>query len=557
MVKSLVLAAAVFALLLVSCASAGDVILDDVFLDVGGSKVSEYSPVVGQHVTHVAYGRPGGICFKDVEKFADTAYILVTWDSMEVCEVYEGTSCKDDLLYDYSWDRGLKNGATVVANVTVGYQRDGVTGEWIFYCYFKDQNGWDTLSGDEYLAFSSTLTCPGNCVNYKFNDLPHTPNINYHWYDDIESGECIITTADPSAIVGMLAKGDLGDGYDATYDIVQTIAIYQYYEIEELIPGYCYNISLVKNTYYPWSSKIVVYNDNYLFINQTVFDLENSSHVVIGDSAVDMCTNGIIFDCYLYSDMAPMQNVHAGGFCGDAEPGYFDLSGYTRSVYGNLISEVLLTTQGETEYSSNTSFYKFENLETGSFTLVANKTGYWNTTDSMYVGVAEDRQHDVYMIPLDALDEGEFGGVVYDYCTLKPILGAYVYLFNETADSGSYAYSNKYGFYRFAGMTEDIGYKISASKDGYDASIVHSFTFNESNVNETHYKTKNIWLLPEGGCPEDGGIPTPPPAPTPTPHEWTNEEIVSWLRVNLMGMFIIVLIFTFLWFIRRAGGSRR
>ena len=273
--------------------------------------------------------------------------------------------------------------------------------------------------------------------------------------------------------------------------------------------------------------------------------------------------NGIAFDSagylwliganpdYLYKCYLP----HLGE--GQEETYNVTVVGKTRDVFGNIVPAVNVHAEGEDTVSNSIGDYELCLEDVSGVGITANLSGYHNYSRYLLIDTDGVYVHDIYMVPENALDAGEFGGVVYDYCTQRSIQGAYVYLVNETADSGKYAYTNKYGFYRFAGLAPDLDYKVSASKDGYDGSIVHSFTFNESNVNETHRKTKSIWLLPEGGCPEDGGIPTPPPAPTTPPHEWTNEEIVSWLRVNLMGMFIIVLIFTFLWFIRKAGGSKR
>jgi len=194
----------------------------------------------------------------------------------------------------------------------------------------------------------------------------------------------------------------------------------------------------------------------------------------------------------------------------DIEIGYFDLSGYTRSVYGALIPDVKLTAQDNTKYSNNIGFYKFENLKTGSITLEGSKTGYWNVSDSLYISSPGSYWHDVYMIPLDALDTGEFGGVVYDYCTLAPVENAYVYLLNKSSAEESYVIASGTGFYKFPGLAVDSNYSVRASKIGYEQSVIYDFTFNE-----TTDKIHNIWLLPEGGCPEKP-IPTAPP-PTPTP----------------------------------------
>jgi len=432
-----------------------------------------------------------------------------------------------------------------IGNITHGYIYHGGYGTVSYVVEFHDFDS-SGLSGNTYAFFNALGETGGGF------EVGYVPVASY-MYDYLDPGQMSLAgSGDHLYAIGWYPDGPAGDP-DHLYTLMTQEEFQNIFYVESLNVSGWYKFSIWREDQPGWSGRVasryIVYSSDYIYFNQSNCVSTNQSVLMFAD-----CCEWL--DVTVITERGSTFNYNISGICEVPELGYFDLSGYTRSVYGNIVPDVSLTAQGETEYSNNISFYEFADLETGSFDLAWNKTGYHNDSVSMYIGTPGDYERDVYLVPLDALDEGEFGGVVYDYCTHKSIQGAYVYLFNETADSGKYAYSNKYGFYRFAGMTEDFDYEISASKDGYDASIVHSFTFNESNVNETHCKTKNIWLLPEDGCPEDGGVPTPPPAPTPTPHEWTNEEIVSWLRVNLMELFIIVLIVTFLWFLRKAGGSR-
>ena len=435
----------------------------------------------------------------------------------------------------------------IVGNVTCGYTSG--SGSVSYYQFWiNDLNdNLDDYDGEEFFYFSS----PGG--TWHLDNWVCAITRDYIFYG-LGAGEMCFASLSGASYYWLGWDSAASRGLEShVYRQQLYHTFYNFVRINEIAPGY-YEILIQREgdvlSGFSTSSMAHIWDDNYTYFNQSAYkDTNQSSYAttsICGGLNVELTdVHGKVWT-HTFSD-----------FCTLPDYGTFDLSGYTRSVTGNLIPGVLLTAQGESTYSNNISFYEFQNLDTGSFDLAWNKTGYWNDSVSMYIGTPGSYERDVYLIPLDALEEGEFGGVVYDFCTHQSIQGAYVYLFNETADSGKYAYSNKYGFYRFAGMTEGLDYEVSASKDGYDGSIVHSFTFNESNVNETHRKTKNIWLLPEDGCPEDGGIPTPPPAPTSPPHEWTNEEIVSWLRVNLMGLFIIVLIVTFMWFLRKAGGSRR
>lgn len=566
MLRSMTFVVIVVGLLFIGCAGAGDVVESGYVEAINDGYGDAYYPEVelGAYVCDTR--NPAWLLLKPIENFVDCTYVYVNWEhGWTPCGLYdvESSQCiSGESDYYMSWDTTLKSAATVISNITCGYNLmpdDTV----VFYIVFHDHNGWSGLTGNKELSIVGGLSCPGGCSpDWAFHDAYATVGSNHDWWNDIESSQFLFSHMSPStAQVTIFGSNLTKPEHDviSEHGLTNKISLKQFYEIEEICPQLLYKITYNEKGYgYDFASSTKIFNAETVFYEDTEYLLGNFSFYVMGADAACLCTDGVNFrasavpgsEMWVYSGLLT-------DFCGSGEPGFFDLSGYTRSITGNVIPSVKLTAQGNIEYSNNISFYKFEDLNTGSFDLAWNKTGYHNDSISMYVGNPGDYQRDVYLIPLNALDIGEFGGVVYDYCTLKPILGAYVYLFNETADSGKYAYSNKYGFYRFAGLIEDLEYEVSASKDGYDASIVHSFTFNESNVNETHRKTKNIWLLPEGGCPEDGGIPTPPPAPTPTPHAWTNEEIVSWLRVNLMTFFIIVFLFTFLWFIRKAGGSRR
>ena len=531
--------------------SAGDVIYEKGIYQSEGGVSSEFRPdvTVGQDgnkkVDHIGV--------HDFAAVSGLRTITVDVDH-DFFTVWEG------YLSHFQADVPVYYSGNIVGYMTHGYAVSS-SGDRVFYIMnFGDTFDSSTLpeTGSFYLNFtalSGNWHFGGATTETRFANVADTAlgaqlgalgdgELFLYFYDSLSS---VI------AYDIQYSKGDPSLNYNVLTDFAFWNVVYIY----EANDAGVYPLTVQREGFEGYEGTVTsnwkIYDSEYVYLNQSTYPVVNTSIYLMPS----VCGNILYFECHDLIDSNDGYFWSASGFCEVPELGYFDLSGYTRSVYGNLIPGVLLTAQGGAEYSNNISLYEFEGLETGSFDLAWNKTGYHNDSVSMYIGIPGDYERDVYLTPLDALDAGEFGGVVYDFCTHKSIQGVYVYLFNETADSGKYAYSNKYGFYRFAGMSEGLDYEVSASKDGYDASIIHSFTFNESNVNETHRKTKNIWLLPEGGCPEDGGIPTPPPAPTPTPHEWTNEEIVSWLRVNLMGIFIIVLLFTFLWFIRKAGGSRR
>ena len=533
-------------------ASAADVIYEMGIYQSEGGVSNEFRPVV--NVGDGAHKKVSFIGVHEVGAVSGLRTIAVDVDS-DFFTVWEGHPSHFEADVPVYYDGG------VVGYMTHGYAV-AVGGDRVFY-FMSFGNTFDVSTLPESGSFSLNFTALSEDWHFGGGSTATDfCRVNLGLEDSkvslLNVGEVVLYTSDASYAYFVAYNSDYIRGDPSlNYNVLMTFAFQNFVYIYEANDAGVYPLIIQREGFGEYEGTVgstwKIHDADYLYLNESDYSFVNTSLYLMPS----VCGNVLYFECHDTIDSNDGYYWNAEGFCELPEPGYFDLSGYTRSVYGNLVPGVLLTAQGNTEYSNNISFYKFENLETGSFDLAWNKTGYHNDSVPMYIGTPGSYERDVYLIPLDALEEGEFGGVVYDWCTHQSIQGAYVYLFNATADSGKYAYSNKYGFYRFAGMTEGLDYEVSASKDGYDGSIVHSFTFNESNVNETHRKTKSIWLLPEDGCPEDGGIPTPPPAPTTPPHEWTNEEIVSWLRVNLMGLFIIVLLFTFMWFLRKAGGSKR
>ena len=533
------------------CASAGMPLYDADFLFDGTSSTAYDHELMSSNYRTVNITQ---FAIRDIESFAAVdVFITILAGSVQEWST-DGWGYD---RYSHYVESDIMCGASDIGDCLFGYTRSRDASEVYIHLIITE---WDIggLTGNQIV----TLATPIDDFEVTWKRSHDSANTlaryleGYSTYPGIESG-CIVGYHLDGTIYRYGIHGTTSGPPDAHY-VLKSVVDFKNNVLIEQYPMYV-KISVVKENcsgdFLYSTSKWKIYDSNVTYIDEIAFSTEDvSTYVSVGDYS-SFC-DSVTLVCSILYISGEKWNVTINDIC-EYEEIFFDLEGYTRSIYGNLVGNVSITYQGDDVYSSDAGFYSFDDCSgLGNSLLVANKSGFFDTQMDILPQTSGTYWFDIYMIPIDALDTGEFGGVIYDYCTLKPILGAYVYLFNETADSGSYAYSNKYGFCRFAGMVEDMEYEVSASKDGYDASIVHSFTFNESNVNETHCKTKNLWLLPEGGCPEDEGIPTPPPAPTPTPHEWTNEEIVSWLRVNLMGLFIMVLLYTFLWFIRKAGGSR-
>jgi len=518
---------------LTGCASAGTVVWSDTF-EFDGEKSKQYTCHPGGAYGFTNNIRIDHIFVNGAENWAGSPYVTLAYD-MDHVQVVPGS-------VSYYIESDLYIGAAKVGECTHGYTKPGAGGaDMLYYSIFFDDLDLSGYEGRQYIEIETTM-------NVQFRMYGTNEN---KWSGGLAAGDCIFGWFDSLyKICGYEYGETTPDHYYSSQvdvDFCNDITITD--------EGGFYKIFVDKTTACPHkASTWHVVDSDVQYINETTSNsVDQTSYVTYAmfDSFCDGLT--ITAEGVYETDYS----ASPGALC-DFEPFEYSLSGKTYSIYGNIVPGANVTYQSDLVATDELGYFQFIGCSAGGGSeLKAVKEGYHNATFDFLGTSAVDYWIPVYMLPVDVLDTSEFGGMVYDYCTLEPILGAYVYLFNETADSGSYAHTNKYGFYRFAGLEADLEYEVSASKDGYDASIVHSFTFNESNVNETHRKTMNIWLLPEGGCPEDGGIPTPPPAPTPTPHEWTNEEIVCWLRVNLMGMFIIVLIFTFLWFIRKAGGSKR
>lgn len=431
---------------------------------------------------------------------------------------------------------------TIMHGYTMGPTR------FSYNIYFNDDCDFSAYSGQQKLTFSIL-------EDFIFDTVKENYEANI--WSEIDSGEislgCDRSSYGYSSVV---QEKEQSEDWYTHYNICNFANLRNDFVISRCSGGY-YTLDVIRNIS-GWEGDVasgwVISTDTYEYLNETGFTTDDVT-VYAFPPLPEFCDELTI---NINGASGCEINDVIEGLC-TIEAYEFDLWGRTYDVNGNIITGVYVTLGDQYTTSDATGAYSFSEIVVGEYTLNASKSGYFDVNDTIAIFTAGNYYHPIILIPKEVLDTSEFGGIIYDYCTLEPSHGAYVYLFNETASSGNYVYSNKQGFYRFAGLTEGLKYQVSASKEGYEGSIVHSFTFNETNLNESYCKVKNIWLLPEGGCPEDegGGIPTATPAPTPTPHEWTNEEIVSWLRTNLMIFFIVIFLFTFLWFIRRAGGSRR
>lgn len=195
----------------------------------------------------------------------------------------------------------------------------------------------------------------------------------------------------------------------------------------------------------------------------------------------------------------------------DYEDSYsVSVSGKTRDITGGLVSGVLVEIHGYSDTSDNLGDYLITGaLITDSMPIDASKTGYENYNVTLH-GITENGNyiHDVYMIPEGELENGDIGGVLYDYCDGVIISDALVNLYNDDNSDLNYTYSSEYGYYKFSDLINVTNYTLFASKNEYENSEKYSFL-----AYNTTYYVKNIWLLPLSGC--DEGLPEDP-TPTPT-----------------------------------------
>ena len=457
------------------------------------------SGVSGNEVTYLEHIR-----IKEVEDFVNVTFI-----GFETHDNYFENNSKSS----YFIESPISYAGDIVGNITHGFSCSVVDDKVFYTVTFHDLD----LTG-----LSGTIDL---FVNNTFLDAYYKANYEASAYPTIDKGECYFFEAEYN--LGIFGHGTNGGDFNHRYYVIKKTAFLNILTVWDKTGVYEIRLQRENITGYEdadwWNvvtnaSKFICYDKHFIYADETDFTTTNYSANAWNDSFCEEVFFSVEDTSNLFYNYT-VQNI-----CFIEE---YDVTvqGYTKSSKGNLIQNVGIDYDEDIAYdiySDETGFYKYSLENVGSVAYIANKTGFFNQSDTLIFYKNGTFQHDIIMIPLTELNTGEFGGIVYDYCTKESIGTGVVYLINETSGNESYTYTNQYGFYEFEGLNESLDYTVRAYKSGYEESVVYNFTFDE-----TTKKTQNIWLLPESGCIEDEGLPEITPTPTLTPERETIQDSVD------------------------------
>jgi len=220
-------------------------------------------------------------------------------------------------------------------------------------------------------------------------------------------------------------------------------------------------------------------------------------------------------------------SIKFGGTVIDADTNQI-ISGATVSVDGVTTASDTTNTWGE--------FLIY--LYPGIYTVTASKTGYQTYTSEDLLMEYDNTWAQIYLTPI-GYGNGTLYGNVNDANTGYAISDVHVIITNTTDEIDAYTSSG--GYYEATGLAQSSTYTIRAVKSGY-------YTYNGSVTTEASGAShKSFEMVSETATP----TPTATVLPTSTypggeGHEWTNDEIVTMLRVLVPGFFLLMLVFLLL-----------
>jgi hypothetical protein len=205
-----------------------------------------------------------------------------------------------------------------------------------------------------------------------------------------------------------------------------------------------------------------------------------------------------------------------------------------------IISGALVSVDGVTTASDTTNAWGefLMYLYPGIYTVTTSKTGYQTSTSEDLLMEFDNTWAQIYLTPI-GYGNGTLYGNVNDADTGYAIKDVHVIITNATDQIDAYTSSG--GYYEATGLAQSSTYTIQAVKSGYytyngsvttEASGASHKSFNM--VSETATPTPTATVLPTSTYPGGEG------------HEWTNDEIVTMLRVLVPGFFLLMLVFLLL-----------
>ena len=205
---------------------------------------------------------------------------------------------------------------------------------------------------------------------------------------------------------------------------------------------------------------------------------------------------------------------------------------------GAIIEGALVSASGVTTTSSTSTVTgKFQlYLSEGIYTITTSKSGYQNNVQSDLLIDHDVTWAQIHLVPIGT-GNGTLYGNVNDANTGYAILDVHVIITNATDRIDAYTSSG--GYYEATGLAQSSTYTVRALKTGY-------YTYNGSVTTEASGATHKSFEMVQVNY---SATPTPTEVstyPGGEGHEWSNDEIVTMLRVLVPGFFMMMLIFLFL-----------
>lgn len=202
-------------------------------------------------------------------------------------------------------------------------------------------------------------------------------------------------------------------------------------------------------------------------------------------------------------------------------------------VTGATVSVTGPMSQSDTT-NVNGRFYLY--LADGTYTFNTTKSGYENNVDTGIIINSDTSGIEIPLVPVQT-DEGVVYGTITDSDTKNPLNDVHVIFSNATDTIHAYSASN--GYYEAEGFNNDSVYAVRALKTGY-------YSYNGSITTETSGATHKSFDMVQtnySATPIPTSVSTYPGGEG---YEWTNDDIVTMLRILVPGIFLMMLIFLLL-----------
>jgi hypothetical protein len=272
----------------------------------------------------------------------------------------------------------------------------------------------------------------------------------------------------------------------------------------------------IDSSYYALPIKIRAVIDDYNKLTSSSSTIATSSEVYYNPpSAYDYTFEGMVFDA---STFAP--------------------------IYGATVSATGVTDTSTT--TTPTGTFKLY-LSEGVYTITGSMSGYVDNVNEDIVIAGNIVYFNIYLTQTSYTNH-TVNGVIKDTDTDYALQDVHI-IFTNATDTID-AYSTATGYYSADGFAQSSTYIVSALKSGY-------YTYNGSVTTAASGATyKAFDMVPETATP----TPTPTVGLTATypggeGHEWTNDEIVTMLRVLVPGFFLLMLVFLLLAVMLGIGGN--